>query len=208
MRVVRVQRALGSASDNEVILRSACLGHSRGASPAVPGNACKKNTPCHESNGIHAPRSRPRIRRSPGSNPNRPRPEFEAPQYKGAGKVKGLAALVTGGDSGIGRAVAVLFADKPAKKVAKLGAETPMKRPAQPEGGCAGLRVLRVERRLELHHRRSAHLAQRRNHSGLVLSFFGSVNVGAGGAGATARGVRSIVSIRLYFFSLLYSVGL
>lgn len=40
----------------------------------------------------------------------RPRPEFEAPEYRGAGKLEGLAALVTGGDSGIGRAVAVLFA--------------------------------------------------------------------------------------------------
>lgn len=40
----------------------------------------------------------------------RPRPQFEAPAYRAAGKLAGLAALVTGGDSGIGRAVAVLFA--------------------------------------------------------------------------------------------------
>jgi NAD(P)-dependent dehydrogenase (short-subunit alcohol dehydrogenase family) len=40
----------------------------------------------------------------------RPRPEFEAPLYHGAGKLDGSGALITGGDSGIGRAVAVLFA--------------------------------------------------------------------------------------------------
>jgi len=40
----------------------------------------------------------------------RPRPEYKAPEYRGAGKLKELTALITGGDSGIGRAVAVLFA--------------------------------------------------------------------------------------------------
>jgi len=37
-------------------------------------------------------------------------PKFKAPGYKGSGKLNGMAAIVTGGDSGIGRAVAVLFA--------------------------------------------------------------------------------------------------
>src|SRR6266550_3112573 len=39
-----------------------------------------------------------------------PGPEFEAPNYKGSSKLDGLVSLITGGDSGIGRAVAVLFA--------------------------------------------------------------------------------------------------
>lgn len=38
------------------------------------------------------------------------RPRFMAPDYKGSQKLLGRVALITGGDSGIGRAVAVLFA--------------------------------------------------------------------------------------------------
>lgn len=39
-----------------------------------------------------------------------PAPMYDAPFWTGSGKLEGFAAIVTGGDSGIGRGVAVLFA--------------------------------------------------------------------------------------------------
>src|SRR5688572_16327149 len=54
----------------------------------------------------------------PGQHPEKPglehemelKPQFMAPHYCGSGKLAGMAAVITGGDSGIGRAVAVLYA--------------------------------------------------------------------------------------------------
>ena len=40
----------------------------------------------------------------------KPKPEFLAPNYKGSEKLKDKVAVITGGDSGIGRSVAVLYA--------------------------------------------------------------------------------------------------
>ncbi len=47
----------------------------------------------------------------------RPRPIFDNPNYKGSDKLKGKVIIITGGDSGLGRAAAIAFAKEKAKVV-------------------------------------------------------------------------------------------
>jgi hypothetical protein len=86
-----------------------------------------------------------------------PQPDHGERSYKGRGKLAGRAALITGGDSGIGRAVAIAFAREDADVlISYLEEHEDAKetvRWVEQAGRRAGLCAAR-ERRRELHNRR------------------------------------------------------
>jgi NAD(P)-dependent dehydrogenase (short-subunit alcohol dehydrogenase family) len=93
--------------------RAAARQQRRGDDRTGPRTRARRGKPAVESLGGGRPTPpQPRQHQpKPGIEADmRPRPQYMAPAYKPAGKLEGKAALITGGDSGIGRAVAVLYA--------------------------------------------------------------------------------------------------
>jgi len=68
-----------------------------------------------------------------------PQPMYEAPFWRGSGKLEGKVAIVTGGDSGIGRAVAVLYA--------REGCDVAILHLDEPEDAAETERAIRAEGR-------------------------------------------------------------
>jgi NAD(P)-dependent dehydrogenase (short-subunit alcohol dehydrogenase family) len=99
-----------------------------------PGNRRnKKNTMPNNARSTSTPADNKQSRQPGTEHAMNPQPEYIKPTYTGSGKLDGKVALITGGDSGIGRAVSVHFAqegadiavvyldeDKDAKKTQEL----------------------------------------------------------------------------------------
>jgi len=98
--VAAKQRKIQATQDAHDAHKSARSGKDKGDKPAVQAGTRE-----------HPAAPPAQHLRKPGLEADlQQKPQFEAPDYRGSGKLQGLATLITGGDSGIGRAVAVLFA--------------------------------------------------------------------------------------------------
>lgn len=97
---VRTQQRIQAEQDRKDAKQSD-EGESPASSGAAPGPGRSEPEP---------PLPKQHLRKPGHESEMQLKPRFEAPDYKGSGKLEGFSTLITGADSGIGRAVAVLFA--------------------------------------------------------------------------------------------------
>lgn len=98
---VRRQRAIQKVQDAKDRSSPASKGKPGGKPEAPPRTSARRYPADHPAQHLAKPGNEHELLE---------RPKFEAPEYRGSGKLAGFSTLITGGDSGIGRAVAVLYA--------------------------------------------------------------------------------------------------
>ncbi len=99
--VVDKQRGIQRRQDSKDAEKSQKTGGGQAAEKAVQAGATDQPAPPLPAQHLEKPGREADMQL---------KPRFMADGYKGSGKLDGLTALITGADSGIGRAVAVLFA--------------------------------------------------------------------------------------------------
>lgn len=109
-QTVERQQRIQRAQDHQDAERAQAKGESKSEAKGGDAKPSPKAAP-----GPHRAEPAPPLPRQhlvkPGSEAEMVvKPRFQAPHYRGSAKLEGMAAIVTGADSGIGRAVAVLFA--------------------------------------------------------------------------------------------------
>lgn len=102
-------RKRGSAATRSAVAKQRAIQRRADAKPSA-GKPKHKAVQAGPHRQPTTPLPKQRLQKPGHEHELEPRPRFLAPSYAGSGKLDGMAALVTGGDSGIGRAVAVLFA--------------------------------------------------------------------------------------------------